>query len=78
MTPYLFENQDRFPVQGVTNDVDYSSQRWTVDTPKDFEFVQLTYWHFGHDRFSWREVLALLERHPEWLKINRHVVQKVL
>ena len=78
VTPYLSEVEGRFPVHCVTNDRDYSSQRWTVDTPEDFEFVRLIYQHFGHDRFSWREVLALLERHPEWLEINRHIVQKAL
>lgn len=78
VTPYLSEVEGRFPVHCVTNEGDYSSQRWTVDTPEDFELVQLIYKHFGHDRFSWREVLAILEQHPEWLEINRHIVQKVL
>ena len=78
VTPYLSEVEGRFSLHCVTNDEDYSSQRWTVDTPEDFELVRLIYEHFGHDRFSWREVLALLERHPEWLAINRHIVQKVL
>jgi hypothetical protein len=27
---------------------------------------------------SWREVLAVLKEHPEWLEINRHVQQKVV
>ena len=78
VTPYLSEVEGRFPVHCVTNEGDYSSQRWTVDTPEDFEFVRLIYQHFSHDRFSWREVLTLLERHPEWLEINRHIVQKAL
>ena len=52
--------------------------RWTVDTPEDLAFVRCIYDHFGHDRFSWREVLAVLEQHPEWLEINRHVPQKVI
>ena len=52
--------------------------RWTVDTPEDLAFVRRIYEHFGHDRFSWREVLAVLEEHPEWLEINQHVQQKAI
>lgn len=78
VTPYIRDNQDRFAAHSVTNSEDCSSQRWTVDTPEDFELVQLIYRHFGHDRFSWREAMALLDRYPEWLEINRHIVQKVL
>jgi spore coat polysaccharide biosynthesis protein SpsF len=38
--------------------------------------VRSIYEHFGHDRFSWRNVLSLLEQHPDWSDLNRHVVQK--
>lgn len=78
VTPYLFENQDRFPIHNVKNTEDHSAQRWTVDTPEDLELMRLIYQHFGHDRCSWREVLALVERHSAWLEINRHIVQQVL
>lgn len=60
------------------NEVDYSHMRWTVDTAEDLAFVRRIYNHFGHDQFSWQEVLAVLKEHPEWLKINQHVQQKVV
>ena len=41
-------------------------------------FARQIYDHFGHDRFSWQEVLAVLEEHPEWLEINRRVQQKAI
>jgi spore coat polysaccharide biosynthesis protein SpsF len=50
--------------------------RWTVDTPEDLAFVRLIYDHFGHDHFSWREVLGLLKNHPEWIVINSDIPQK--
>jgi spore coat polysaccharide biosynthesis protein SpsF len=50
--------------------------RWTVDTQEDLAFVRQIYDYFGHDRFSWREVLKVLEEHPEWVEINRGVRQK--
>ena len=78
VTPYIYRHRERFSCYGVTNEVDYSSMRWTVDTPEDLAFVRRIYEHFGHGRFSWREVLAVLEENPEWLEINRHVQQKAV
>jgi spore coat polysaccharide biosynthesis protein SpsF len=78
VTPYIHRNPDLFRIHGVVNEVDYSDMRWTVDTPEDLAFVRRIYDHFGHNRFSWREVLAVLAEHPEWLEINRHVQQKTV
>lgn len=78
VTPYIQRHPELFKIHGVMNDVDYSWMRWTVDTAEDLALVRRIYEHFGHDRFSWREVVVLLEGHPEWLEINRHVQQKVV
>jgi spore coat polysaccharide biosynthesis protein SpsF len=78
VTPYIYLNPNRFNLYAVVNEVDYSSMRWTVDTPQDLTFVRRIYEHFGHDRFSWREVFSVLEQRPEWLSINRNVEQKEL
>ncbi|MBA3534485.1 MAG: glycosyltransferase family protein [Ardenticatenales bacterium] len=78
VTPYLYRHPEWFTCGSVTNTEDLSESRWTVDTPEDYEFAQRIYDHFGHDHFSWREVLALLKQHPEWQTINRHIEQKVL
>ena len=76
VTPYITRNPGLFRIVSVTNAEDLSRMRWTVDTREDLEFVRHVYAHFGHDRFSWREVLQLLERHPEWAEINIHIRQK--
>ena len=55
---------------------DLSHLRWTVDTKEDLELVRLILQRFGHDHFSWTEVLPLLEQNPAWLEINRDVRQK--
>ncbi|MCG2727425.1 MAG: glycosyltransferase family protein [Candidatus Methanoperedenaceae archaeon] len=78
VTSYIQRNPDQFRLYGIMNEVDFSHMRWTVDTPEDIAFVRLIYEHFAHDHFSWSEVLALLEKHPEWLEINQHVVQKIV
>lgn len=76
VTPYIHRHPEEFALKAITNDQDYSFMRWTVDTPEDLAFVRRIYEHFGHDRFSWHDVLALLKVHPEWLQINRSIVQK--
>ena len=76
VTPYIYRNRDQFEVKGYVNNVDYSTKRWTVDTPEDLTFVRQIYASFGHDRFSWLELLERLRMHPEWERINHDVEQK--
>jgi spore coat polysaccharide biosynthesis protein SpsF len=78
VTTYIQRNLDSFSIHDVVNETDYSHMRWTLDTPEDLTFLCHIYDHFGHDLFSWREVLGLLEQNPGWLEINRHVPQKVV
>jgi spore coat polysaccharide biosynthesis protein SpsF (cytidylyltransferase family) len=76
VTPYLYRHPELFKLAGLVHDKDYSAMRWTVDTPEDMVFVTKVYEAFGHDRFTWTEVLTLLTKHPEWLEINREILQK--
>ena len=78
VTPYLYRHPERFRIHGVFNAVDLSHLRWTVDTPEDLELVRRIYDYFDDDAFSWHDVLALLEQHPDWLEINRTVEQKAV
>ena len=76
VTLYIYRHPEIFNIYKLDNDVNYSYMRWAIDTKEDLEFVRCIYEHFGHDRFSWQEVLAVLEQHPEWLEINQHIRQK--
>jgi len=78
VTPYIYRTPGRFRLYAVSNPVDYSSMRWTVDTDEDLAFARRIYEHFGHDNFSWHEVLSVLEQHSEWLRINQTVAQKIV
>jgi spore coat polysaccharide biosynthesis protein SpsF len=76
VTAYVRRNPAKFRMANVEEADDQSAHRWTVDTPEDLELVRRIYAHFGRDDFGWREVLALLARHPDWVALNAHVVQK--
>lgn len=76
VTPYFYRHPELFKLKGLVDGQDRSALRLSVDTPEDFDLVRRIYEAFGHDRFSWREALALLDAHPDWLDLNRHVGQR--
>ncbi len=78
VTHYIRRNPALFRLAGVTNDLDLSHLRWTVDTEEDLAFARLIFDSFSHNLFSWKDVLSLLVDHPEWVELNRHVRQKTV
>lgn len=79
VTPYVYGHPSEFTMASVTDENDTSSQRWTVDTREDLEFVRAVYHGLPDpDRFDWRDVLAMLEEEPALLEINRKIAQKEL
>jgi len=76
VTPFLYRNPERFRLHGVTNPVDFSHYRWTVDTPEDLELVRQVYSHFGHGGFAWQQVLEAYGQHSEWTELNCNIEQK--
>ena len=79
VTPYLYQHPESFKLLSVTGDADHSRHRWTLDTPEDLQFLQAVYARLGKRQdFTWHDVLSLIDREPELLKINREIVQKAL
>jgi spore coat polysaccharide biosynthesis protein SpsF len=79
VTAYIYENPRKFDLLSFAGDVDYSWQRWTLDTPEDLRFIRAVYEHMEDSaNFNWRDVLSLLEQKPELLELNGHVSQKAL
>jgi spore coat polysaccharide biosynthesis protein SpsF len=52
--------------------------RMTLDYPEDLAFFKKIFTAFGKVRFSLRDVLAWIDRHPEVLKINAGCQEKYL
>ena len=77
VSPYIKNNPDLFKCVGISNELDQSHMRWTVDTKEDLTFVRKVYAHFGNDLFSWRDVIDILEKNPAWININSHIKQKI-
>lgn len=78
VTPFFYENPHRFRLQPITNDLDCSAYRWTVDTREDLDFVREIYRRLETGECGWRNVLSILEKEPALCDINRHVPQHPL
>lgn len=77
-TPYIYRHPELFRLLRVPSDDDRSEHRWSVDTPDDFELVTRIYDTLGRDDFTWRQAMAVVEAHPDWMDLNRHVFQKTV
>jgi len=78
VTQYILRHPEIFRIRGIINDIDYSSMRWTVDTPEDLRFARAVLENFQNDQFTWKEIVEFLQAHPEILEINKEIRQKAL
>ena len=76
VTPYILDHPEKFSTRGITDPVDRSHWRWTVDTDEDLAFVREIYRELGTPDFTWTDVLQILDRRPELIQINARVRQK--
>jgi len=76
--PFLYRQPERFRIARHTAPQDLSGHRWTLDEASDYELLRhiLEALLPAQPGFGWREVIALLEAHPEWRDINAGVAQK--
>ena len=70
VTPFLYTHPERFRLESVTGEEDFSDHRWTVDEAVDLALVQAVFAHFDDAAFGWREVLAFLDTAPEIARLN--------
>lgn len=78
VTAYIVKHPDKFSILNVKKDgEDLSWMRWTVDTQKDFEFIREIFSNISikDDIFFLEDVLDVLNRKPELLKINAGIIR---
>jgi len=76
VTPYIKENPDKFKLLNVSNDVDLSHLRWTLDTKEDLEFIKVIYERIYPKKhmFFMKDILDMLQKQPELIEINKHII----
>jgi spore coat polysaccharide biosynthesis protein SpsF len=68
-----------FRIALLNHTSDFGDYRWTIDTPEDLEFMRQVYRRFdGRDDFSWTEVLDVVHKDPDLMKINSAIKHKTL
>lgn len=75
VTPFIYNHPERFACRLLKHEPPITGHRWTVDQPEDFELVRriIEALYPEQPDFGFRDVLALLEKHPDWVEINRAV-----
>lgn len=77
--PYFFSHSDEFPIHflPVPERFQRSDICLTVDTPEDLLFVRTIARALPRlTEATLEDIFTLLERHPGWLELNRHVKRK--
>jgi spore coat polysaccharide biosynthesis protein SpsF len=79
VTPFLYEQADRFRIGCLENARDLSNLRWTVDERADYDFVRCVYaglYHANPD-FGMQDIIAYLQANPRVARLNAHLVPTV-
>ena len=79
VTPFIWRRPNRFRLREVAaagGDPSLAQDRWCVDEGADFELISRILEAMAPAyHFAWRDVVALLEKHPDWRLLNKHVQQ---
>jgi spore coat polysaccharide biosynthesis protein SpsF (cytidylyltransferase family) len=79
VTTYIRAGKHGFKIRNVEYPgADLSGHRWTVDEPRDLEFVRAIYHELAGDgrrAFGMHEVLSLLDRRPELSALNAGITR---
>ncbi|MEW6618230.1 MAG: glycosyltransferase family protein [bacterium] len=77
VTPYIWKsNPNLFRIKNFLFRLNKSGYRITVDTEKDFEVIKILIEDYGADQKGYEEIIEILDKHPEIVKINENVKQK--
>ena len=73
VTPFIYNNPDKFEIGCVKNLENLSEFHWTVDRIEDFEFVKSIIERTKKRPILIDDILKIIENEPDLLKINSHV-----
>ena len=73
VTPYMWENPEKFRVGNYSEGLDYSNLRLTLDDPKDLRLIKIVYENLyqKNKNFNFADILDFLKLNPELANINK-------
>ena len=80
VTPFFYQQPQRFRLGGIESEVDHGQYRWTLDTQEDLTLIDAIYRELYREGelFRTEQVLALMQRRPELPQLNAHIQPKPL
>ena len=77
VTPYIYNNKEKFRIGNVEHSKDLSSLRWTVDTQNDLDLVRILISKIQKTPILITDILDVLSKEPDLLNINKdHVIDE--
>lgn len=77
VTPYFYNNPDKFRIFTIKNNENISNLRWTIDRKEDLEFVRIIVSKIKKSPILMTDILQLLKKEPDIIQINRnHMVDE--
>ena len=76
VTPYIYNNPDKFKIENVSSPRQLSDYRWTIDNQEDYEMVSAVYEKRKKEKeeiLLMEEILEILKENPEIPEINSNV-----
>lgn len=80
VTQYLYRNVNLFKQACLKYSMDLSYLRWTIDTQKDWEMVEIIYkkLYTNENYFSMDDILDLLKSEPDISRVNSSVKRSAM
>ena len=81
VTPYIYNNPDKFKIKNISSNHQLSSYRWTIDNDEDYEMVNEIYNKRKNQNdgiLLMEEILEILDENPEIISINSNVKRSAM
>ena len=73
VTPYIYNNKDKFQIYNVKNSTDLSHLRWVVDRAEDLELVRQLVSKINKEPILMQDILEVFKSEPKLVEINSNV-----
>ena len=74
VTPFIYNNPNKFKIFNVSNPENLSNLRWTVDTENDFNLVEKILKKIKNRPVLMKDILELFKQQPNLIKINENYI----
>ena len=70
VTPYIYNNPEKFKIFNFRNEIDLSKYRWAVDEEEDLSFVKEIISKIEKEPILIQDILEVIKKEPKIFQIN--------